>query len=90
MVERKQLVRAFIVDTLLFGDDSGLADDTPFLAQGIVDSTGFLELVLFLEETFGIKVEDAELVPENLDSLELIDRYLQAKLETEPQAAPVP
>lgn len=89
MPERKQLVRAFVVDNLLFGEDSGLGDDTPFLAQGIVDSTGFLELVLFLEETFDIKVEDSELVPENLDSLDLIDAFLRKKLEGQAQPTPI-
>lgn len=89
MSKRKQLVRAFIVDNLLFGDDSGLADDTHFLAEGIVDSTGFLELVLFLEETFEISVEDAEMIPENLDSLDLIEAYLGRKLG-EGRAASVP
>jgi acyl carrier protein len=80
MPDRKRLVRCFIVDNLLFGDDAGLADDTPFFAEGIVDSTGFLELVLFLEETFDIRLEDDEVVPENLDSLDLIDRFLEKKL----------
>ena len=87
MPDRKRLVRSFIVDDLLFGDDSGLEDDTPFFAEGIVDSTGFLELVLFLEETFDIRLEDDEVVPENLDSLSLIDRFLEKKLAG--AAAPV-
>lgn len=80
MADRKRLVRSFIVDNLLFGDDAGLEDDTPFFAEGIVDSTGFLELVLFLEETFDIRLEDDEVVPENLDSLNLVDRFLEKKL----------
>jgi len=79
MPDRKRLVRSFIVDTLLFGDDSGLRDDTRFFAEGIVDSTGFLELVVFLEETFEIRLEDGEVVPENLDSLNLIERFLEKK-----------
>ena len=63
------------------GDDARLEDDTPFLEQGIVDSTGFLELVLFLEETFDIKVEDAEMIPENLDSLNRIEDFLEGKID---------
>jgi acyl carrier protein len=78
--DRKRLVRSFIVDNLLFGDGDGLDDDTAFFAAGIVDSTGFLELVLFLEETFDIRLEDDEVVPENLDSLNLIGRFLEKKL----------
>lgn len=80
MADRKLLVRSFIVDNLLFGDDAGLEDDTPFFAEAIVDSTGFLELVLFLEETFEIRLEDDEVVPENLDSLDLIERFLEKKI----------
>lgn len=78
--ERRRLVRSFIVDDLLFGDGDGLKDDTPFLEKGILDSTGVLELVLFLEETFGIAVEDDEVVPENLDSLDRIERFLDQKM----------
>ena len=86
MPDRKRLVRSFIVDNLLFGDDQGLEDDTPFFERGIVDSTGFLELVLFLEETFHLRMEDAEVIPENLDSLNLIEAFLEEKLAS---AAPV-
>jgi len=75
-------VRAFIVDNFLFGDDSSLKSDTSFLQERIVDSTGILEIIAFLEETFSIKVEDDELLPENLDSLDNIDAYLKRKLGT--------
>ena len=87
MPNRKRLVRTFIVDNLLFGDDQGLEDDTPFFEQGIVDSTGFLELVLFLEETFQMRMEDAEVIPENLDSLNLIEGFLEEKLASAVPAA---
>lgn len=90
MTDRKRLVRSFIVDNLLFGDDSGLEDDTPFFAEGVVDSTGFLELVLFLEETFEIRLEDDEVVPENLDSLNLIERFLEKKVDRAQKPAGVP
>ncbi len=75
----KQKVRAFIVENFLFGDDQGLKDDTSFLDDGISDSTGILELVNFIEEEFEIKVEDDELVPENLDSLNNVTAYLTKK-----------
>ena len=87
MPDRRRLVRSFIVENLLFGDDAGLEDDTEFFAEGIVDSTGFLELVVFLEETFEIRLEDDEVVPENLDSLNLIERFLDRKLPSSARPA---
>jgi acyl carrier protein len=73
-------VREFIVDNFLLGDSKRLSDETSFLESGIIDSTGILELVGFLEETYSIKVNDEELVPENLDSLLHIETFLQKKL----------
>ena len=73
-------VRAFIVDNFLFGDGSSLKDDTSFLQERIVDSTGILEVITFLEDEFSIKIEDDELLPENLDSLKNIDAFLKRKL----------
>jgi acyl carrier protein len=75
-------VRNFVVQNFLFGDAELLEDDTSFMEKGIIDSTGILELVMFLEETYKVKVEDDELVPENLDSLENINRFLASKLST--------
>ena len=75
----KEQVREFIIDNFLFGEDDGLEIDTSFLENGIIDSTGVLELVTFLEETFGIVVEDEELIPENLDSIENVVKYLERK-----------
>jgi acyl carrier protein len=72
-------VRAFIVDNFLFGSREGLSDDESFLEAGIIDSTGILELVTFLERTYGIQISDTELVPENLDSLNNISRYIRSK-----------
>jgi len=68
-----------MVDNFLFGDGDRLHDDTSFLESGIIDSTGILELVTFLEETYSIKIEDDELVPENLDSLNRIGVFLAKK-----------
>jgi len=59
-----EAVRSFIIENFLFGDDAQLTEDTSFLEDGIVDSTGILELVAFLEETYDITVEDDELIPE--------------------------
>ncbi len=79
MSDTKEKVRAFIVENFMFGNDEGLSDDTSFLEQGIIDSTGVLELVDFLEETFSIKVDDEELIPENLDSIQNLVVYLSKK-----------
>ena len=73
-------VREFVIENFLFGDGEVLKDDTSFMQEGIIDSTGILELVFFIEETFGFSVEDDELVPENMDSLQNIDRFIDQKL----------
>ncbi len=73
-------VRSFVVENFLFGDDTRLTDDMAFLDNGIIDSTGVLELVGYLESAFGIHVEDDEIVPDNLNSVNSICRYLERKL----------
>ncbi len=78
-MEYKQTIREFIVENFLFGESNGLADDTSFLEEGIIDSTGILELVTYLEEEFSITVEDEELVPENLDSINNVVTFLKMK-----------
>jgi acyl carrier protein len=74
-----ETVKAYIVENFLFGDDSRIGPDTDFLENGILDSTGVLELVGFLEEKFGVRVEDDELVPGNMNSLEKISLYISKK-----------
>lgn len=69
-------IRAFISETF-FVDD--FADDDSFLRTGTIDSTGMLELVDFLESTFGIEIDDSELVPENLDSVANLTSFLARK-----------
>ncbi|TFG47106.1 MAG: acyl carrier protein [Candidatus Brocadiia bacterium] len=73
-------VREFVVENFLFGDGEVLKSDTSFMEEGIIDSTGILELVFFIEETFGFSIEDDELVPENMDSLQNITRFMDRKL----------
>lgn len=80
MSDIKNKVREFIVENFLFGSEDGLQYDTSFLDEGIIDSTGILELVNFLEEEFGISVEDEELIPENLDSIKNVVKYLEGKM----------
>lgn len=77
----KEKIREFIVENFLFGEDGSLKDDTSFLDEGIIDSTGILELVSFLEEEFSITVEDEDLIPENLDSINNVVTYLEKKIE---------
>ena len=79
MSDLKQQIREFIVENFLFGEANGLEEETSFLENGIIDSTGILELVTYLEDTFGIEVEDEELVPENLDSIANVVKYLTTK-----------
>jgi len=75
-------VRRFIGENFLFRDDGdAIAHDASLLDAGIIDSTGVLELVSFLETTFGIEVRDDEMLPENLDSIRAITSYVSRKLE---------
>jgi acyl carrier protein len=77
----KKKFKVFIRDKFLLGDTSKLPnDDDSFLEKGIIDSTGVLELVSFIEETFKIRVEDEELVPDNLDSLNNLTSYVNKKI----------
>ncbi len=73
-------LKAFIVENFLFGEGGQLTEDTSFLESGIIDSTGILELVTFLEETYSIQIQDDELVPENLDSLVNVAKFLEKKV----------
>jgi len=75
----REQIRKFIVDNFLFGDEGTLKDGDSFLENGIIDSTGILELVAFLEESAGVKVDDSELVPENLDSVDRIVAFAEKK-----------
>ncbi len=81
LLEKKQKIRQFIVETFLFGDtDVELSDGDSLLDSGIVDSTGVLELVAFIEDEFDVEVRDEELVPENLDSLDQLAAFVDRKL----------
>ena len=73
-------VRNFIFKNFLFDDAADSLDDNDsFLEKGIIDSTGMLELVAFLEEKYGFRIEDEELVPENLDSVEKLVQFISRK-----------
>jgi acyl carrier protein len=79
MNDIKTSVRNFIVETFLFGQDDGLTEDASFLANGVVDSTGVIELVAHLEKTYQIKIKDEDLLPQNLDSISAIAAYLKKR-----------
>jgi acyl carrier protein len=72
-------VRQFITTNFYVPDPQALGDETSFLDSGIIDSTGVLELVSFLQEQFGIVLEDGEIVPENLDTVANIVHLIQRK-----------
>jgi acyl carrier protein len=75
-------LRTFIIDNFLFGDASGrfaFANDDSFQQRAIVDSTGILELVCHLQERYAIEIDDAELVPDNLDSVTKVARFVDRK-----------
>ena len=87
MKERSKEIREFIINTFLFGEPGDLEDDNSLLDSGVIDSTGVLELVTHLEETYRIEVLDLELVPKNLDSINAIAAYLDRKISgKEPSA----
>lgn len=74
-------VRDFIQQNFLFGaDDASLNDTAPLIEQGILDATGVVELVLFLEETYGIAVAETELQPEHFETVDAIVAYVSSKL----------
>lgn len=74
-----QTIRKFVIDNYLFGEEGKLGNEDSFMETSIIDSTGILELVRFLESTYGIKVEDEELIPDNLDSVHKIVSFIHAK-----------
>lgn len=73
-------IRQFVIDELLMGDAASMLQDSEsFIETGMIDSTGVLEVVMFLEHTFDMKVADRELVPENLDSVDNLVQFVLRK-----------
>jgi acyl carrier protein len=72
-------IKDFVVSNFLFGDAGTLQNDTSFLSSGIIDSTGMLEMIMFLENTYDIKIDPAEMIPDNLDSIDRIVQFLGRK-----------
>ena len=78
--EIQKQVRNFVVENLLLGEEENeFLDNQSFLDSGLIDSTGILEIIGFLEEKYAITIEDDEMVPENLDSVERIVSFLQTR-----------
>jgi acyl carrier protein len=79
MANYSKKIRGFLSSNFYVADAESLHNNASLLDQGIVDSTGVLEVIGFIEETFGIVVEDSELLPENLDSINGIAQYVIRK-----------
>lgn len=80
MQDIKNQVRTYLLDNFLMGGTpQDIQDETSFMGSHILDSTGFIELIGYLEEQFAIQVEDEEMVPENLDSLNNIEHFILGK-----------
>ena len=78
-MEITEQVRTFVTTNFYVPDPASLTNDASLLDQGIIDSTGVLEVIGFLEETFGISVDDKDILPENLDSIERIAGFVSRK-----------
>ncbi len=78
-MEIKDKVKTFIRESFLFDSSAEIGDNESLLERGIIDSTGVLELILYIEEEFAIKIEDEEIIPENLDSVSNIETLIISK-----------
>ena len=76
-------LRAFVVNNFLYGRDDHFSNDASFLEMGMIDSTGILELVAFLEKTYHIALEDMDLVPANLDSISRLGNFIRKKMHAQ-------
>ena len=73
-------IREFIVETFLFGDASGLQNDASFMETGLIDSMGVLQIADFLKQKYEIQVKEDQFIPDNLDSIERITRFINRNL----------
>lgn len=73
-------INKFIIENFLFGDENNLKNEDSLLENGIIDSVGVLEVISFLEEKYEIKIEDDDMIPDNLDSINNINEFLSKKL----------
>lgn len=81
MADLRHELRSYIVENYLFGRGDDLKDTDSFWELGLMDSTGVLELISYLEEKYSVSLESGEIVPENLDSVEKLTIFMSRKLE---------
>jgi acyl carrier protein len=77
----QERVRAFVLDNYYVSDPASLADSDSLLETGVVDSTGMLEIILYIEAEFGIAVGDRDTTPQNLETISRIAAFVERKLE---------
>ena len=79
-MDTQKKIRSFVIENLLLGEEEkDFADDQSFLESGLIDSTGILEVIAFLEEEYEITIEDEEMIPDNLDSIDNIVAFLRTR-----------
>ncbi len=80
MEQVKQAVKNYILENVLYGaDEDALSCDDSFLEKGLIDSTGIMEIVSFIEEEYGFSIYDEELIPENLDTINNLAKFIKMK-----------
>jgi len=83
MMPIEEMLRKYIADNIIFSNNGyPYADDDSFLKNEIVDSTNILELVMFVEEEFGITTDDDEITPDNFDSVSKLSRFTRSKMDS--------
>ena len=78
-MDLKSQIRAFITKNFYVPDGATIADEESLLDQGVIDSTGVLEVISFLEDNFHLTIEDTEMVPDNLDSIDRLTAFVERK-----------
>jgi acyl carrier protein len=79
-MEIQEQIRGYIVENILFGDGQGLEPDTLLQEGGVLDSTGFLEIITFVEEAFDIEIADSEVIPGNFETLRKMSAFVEDKV----------
>ncbi len=87
-MDHRRVIKGYVLKNFLFTEDEGaVADSDSLIKKGIVDSTGILELISHLEESFAIQVAEEEMVPANFESIDAMTAFLGRKLEAAKQAS---
>lgn len=80
-MEQRQQIKNYILENFLFSDDNAaIGDEESLIESGVMDSTGFHELIMFLEEEFKLAIKPEEMVPTNFDTIQTVDRFVTRKL----------